>query len=61
LINSKTAEHAVLPTEQHRMVHLLADKVSNLQEDCIEVALHGEGLGSVVGEITAIFELAIRQ
>jgi len=29
-----------------------------IREDGMEVALRGEGLGSVVGEITAIFEQA---
>jgi hypothetical protein len=29
-----------------------------IREDAVEVALRGEGLGAVVGEITGIFEQA---
>ena len=42
---------------QNRIVRLLVDKVE-IREDGMEVALRGEGLGSVVGEITGIFEQA---
>ena len=47
----------LFPAEQNRIVRLLVDKVE-IREDGMEVALRGEGLGSVVGEITAIFEQA---
>ena len=47
----------LFPAEQNRIVRLLVDKVE-LREDGMEVSLRGEGLGSVVGEITAIFEQA---
>ena len=45
----------LFPAEQNRIVRLLVDRVE-IREDGMEVALRGEGLGSVVGEITAIFE-----
>ena len=47
----------LFPAEQNRIVRLLVDKVE-IREDGMEVALRGEGLGSVVGEIKAIFEQA---
>ena len=47
----------LFPAEQNRIVRLLVDRVE-IREDGMEVAVRGEGLGSVVGEITGIFEQA---
>ena len=47
----------LFPAEQNRIVRLLVDRIE-IREDAVEVALRGEGLGAVVGEITGIFEQA---
>ena len=47
----------LFPAEQNRIVRLLVDRVE-VREDGLEVALRGEGLGRVVGEINSIFENA---
>ena len=47
----------LFPAEQNRIVRLLVDRVE-VREDGLEVALRGEGMGHVVGEINSIFENA---